>query len=50
MSQVHDRTLAKPCKLCGAPAGMPCSEYAYLKHVNAAFDKVLGEGVGASER
>lgn len=42
MDSTHNSEIPveQPCKLCDAPAAMTCSEYAYLQHVNSAFDKI----------
>lgn len=38
--QHRGRTIVSPCRLCGAPVGMGCVDYAHLRQVNAGFDLV----------
>lgn len=38
--QHNNRSVDHACVLCGAPAGMTCSEYTYIQHINRAFDMV----------
>jgi hypothetical protein len=57
MGATHDSEIPveQPCKLCGAPAGMTCSEYMAVRQINAAFDRVENafttpEELSASDR
>jgi hypothetical protein len=38
--QHNDRSLDKPCKLCGAPVGMTCTDWYAAKQVSSAFDLI----------
>jgi hypothetical protein len=40
--QLSEIPVGEPCKLCGAPAGMTCSDYMYLKQLNQAYDTIEG--------
>lgn len=41
--------VGEPYKLCGAPAGMTCSEYAYLQHVSKAHDRIYSSFTSPEE-
>lgn len=41
--------VGESCKLCGAPAGMTCSEYAYLQQVSKAHDRIYSSFTSPEE-
>ena len=38
--QHNEIPVEEPCKLCGAPAGVTCSEYMAMQQMNAVFNKI----------
>lgn len=58
VEQCNGREILWPCRACEAPAGMACSEYKYLRQIQAgfgvveqafepSFESILGEELAA---